>query len=708
MNPEPPRVPTGVPHLDALLAGGLPRGSVSVISGPPGSGKTILAQQIAFANASPTERVLSFNTLSEPTAKTLRYLKPFRFFRADELEASVQFVDLGTILRKDGLDEAAALMTTHLKMVKPSLVIIDSFKVFDDLAASAEQQRKFGYEMAVNLMAWEATALLLGEYGARDFETNPLFSIVDGLFLMSQRELHGENQRFFRAWKLRGTNHSRDEVPFRIQADGVALYDDRVASSSSTPRSSVPAERCKFGVVKVDELLGDGIPRGSTVLLSGMAGTGKTVLSLEFLYRGAVAGERGIFFSFEETPERLIATARGLGWDLAPHLASGHLQLVFVPQPDISIEADVAMMRERIEASGAVRVVVDSVSVFLHKITDAQASREKVFHICSLMQTYGVVALLAADIPSGSEQISRFGVEETVVDGVILLSAVAEGMERERYIEVYKMRNTPHVLGRHNMVIGQGGVAVYPRFAAYDVATSPAPLDTVRLGSGVPGLDEQLGGGLLRRSVTLLSGSAGAGKTTAAIQFVLEGARVGERSLYVTLEEGAEQLCVSAAALGLPLREAVEAGHVEILHLSREQVRGVQFLSVLSDRLRSLDASRVVLDALTQLVSSALGTDELRHLIYRLMLKFKNMGVTTLLTLESNELVTRDGDTQRNLSPIADNLVLLRYAIERSELVPTLTVIKTRGSSHGRGSCHVRVGAGGLRLDPPLDVGQAS
>ena len=190
--PSIPRIETGVRNLDAVFGGGLPKGSVSVISGPPGSGKTILTQQLCFHTASPKNRILYFNTLSEPTAKTLRYLKQFEFFDATKLDQDFHFVDLGVILRSKGLEETSSLLMARIKKIKPAIVVIDSFKTFDDLAHSKEELRKFGYEVFVNLMAWEATALLLGEYGAQEYVTNPLFSVIDGLVTLSQRESSGE------------------------------------------------------------------------------------------------------------------------------------------------------------------------------------------------------------------------------------------------------------------------------------------------------------------------------------------------------------------------------------------------------------------------------------------------------------------------------------------------------------------------------------
>ena len=159
-----PRVETGVHNLDLILNGGLPKGSVTVMSGPPGAGKTTLAQQICFHNASAARRVLSFATLSQPTAKTLQYVQQFSFFDPKKVDGDVQFVDLGALVRTKGLETVSSTILQHLKTVKPDIVVIDSFKAFDDLARSKEELRKFGYEVAVNLMAWETTALILGEY----------------------------------------------------------------------------------------------------------------------------------------------------------------------------------------------------------------------------------------------------------------------------------------------------------------------------------------------------------------------------------------------------------------------------------------------------------------------------------------------------------------------------------------------------------------
>jgi circadian clock protein KaiC len=694
------RITTGVRNLDDLFFGGVPSGSVTVVGGAPGAGKTILTQQICFHNASPERRVLYFSTLSEPTAKTLRYLSQFSFFDAEKLDqGGIQFVDLGVILRKEGLEQASSLIMEQVKKVRPAIVVIDSFKAFDDLSKSREELRKFGYELAVNLMAWETTTFLLGEYGPHDFQTNPLFSIVDALVMASQREQSGEQQRFVQIIKMRGTEHSRDEHSFVITRNGAEVFAPRVTIRREAREPA--AGRLKTGISKFDALLGEGIPRGSSLLIAGVAGTGKTILLLEFVYRGALAGEKGIVFTFEETEERLRASARGLGWQLDREIERKMVEIIFIPQPDIMVEKHLLMMAERVSDFGARRVSVDSVSVFLHKVKDPQISREKTFQLATIVQNVQAVGFFATDIPYGSSQISRFGVEETVVDGVVLLSATEQGLERQRYVEVYKLRNTAHLKGRHNLNIGVGGLQIFPRYnpSGDPIEAPPSVENTRRLGSGVIGLDDLLGGGLLERSVTLISGSAGAGKSTLGLQFIVEGARQHEAGLFVSLEEGPAQISKTAEAIGLPLPQALDASLIQVMYLCRDHVQASQFLAILEDEIRAKKIKRLVLDGASQMAVEGLISEELRQLLYALVTRFKALGVTSMLTLESKSMHSTDTITDHGFSAISDNIILLRYVMTAGEFRPSLAIVKTRGSAHSFSTAFYSIGTGGLRLE---------
>ena len=150
------------------------------------------------------------------------------------------------------------------------------------------------------------------------------------------------------------------------------------------------------------------------------------------------------------------------------------------------------------------------------------------------------------------------------------------------------------------------------------------------------------------------------------------------------------------------MRAAVDKGLIEILYVSREHIRSGQFLTVLADRLKALKASRVVLDAARQMMTEHMAIDEFRHLLYNLVVRFKNLGVTSVLTLETPSLYSTERVTEQGLSPIADNLLLLRYKEAEGRLAPTLTIVKTRGSDHDRGTHSITVAKGGMRVGPSL------
>jgi circadian clock protein KaiC len=291
-----------------------------------------------------------------------------------------------------------------------------------------------------------------------------------------------------------------------------------------------------------------------------------------------------------------------------------------------------------------------------------------------------------------------------VVDGVILLSLTEQGLERQRYLEVYKLRNTAHLKGRHTMSIGPGGITIFPRYTVDGEGAGPPPPVKMgrRVGSGVTGLDPLLGGGLFERSVTLVSGSTGIGKSTLGLQFVAQAVRRNEPALYVSLEEGPAQILETAEVLGLGLSKAIKTGLLEVIYLSREYTQASQFLAILADRIKEKKIKRVVLDSVSHIVAEGRIQEELQQLLFALVARFKGLGATTLLTLESKAMHSTEAITDYGLSPVADNLILLRYSRSPGEIRPTLAVIKTRGSAHDFGTYHYEIGKGGIHIGERL------
>src|SRR6266545_829533 len=175
------RLGTGSAALDAILGGGIPAGSVTVVAGEPGSGKTVFTLQTLFHHARQGKKCLYFTTLSEPALKVIRYMQLFSFFDTRLIEQRIVFADLGSTLRRDGVDKVLAQMIERVESEEPDLVAIDSFKAIHDLFPSAGQGRMFVYDLAVAMAAWGATTLLVGEYTPEDIGVSPEFAIADGI-----------------------------------------------------------------------------------------------------------------------------------------------------------------------------------------------------------------------------------------------------------------------------------------------------------------------------------------------------------------------------------------------------------------------------------------------------------------------------------------------------------------------------------------------
>lgn len=236
----------------------------------------------------------------------------------------------------------------------------------------------------------------------------------------------------------------------------------------------------------------------------------------------------------------------------------------------------------------------------------------------------------------------------------------------------------------------------------------PAPLGSGRLSSGVPGLDPLLGGGLIERSISLVSGSKGVGKTTLGLQYIAAGAAQGEPGLYVSLDNGPEQIAKSAAGFGLAWAGPSASGLIQCSYLSPTNVRASQFFSLLSDQICKQKTRRLVLDGAAYLTRANEPADELREMLLVLVSQFKLLGVTALLLLEADAMYATESMPERGFSSVADNLLLLRYELAEGELRPYLVVANARDSAHDRGAYGYSLDHRGIQVGPRVQPGRSA
>src|SRR5579859_4654355 len=407
-------ISTGLPSLDLILRGGIPSYAVIIIAGTPGTGKTTLAQQILFANAKAGRKSAYLATISESPMKAARYQSNFGFFDASEFGKNVVFLDIGQTIRKEGLSKSLDVISDTLREMQPQVVVIDSFKAIHDLAPSPQEMRTFIYDLAIELSTMQATTLLIGEYAEGDIERLPEFAVADGIIWLYSELRNDQQLRFLRVLKMRGVNHMTGAYNFTIRPDGLEIY----ALGEETIRpDAVRGELIPTGLRELDHLLRGGIPSGAPLLITGAAGTGKSTLSLQYLYQGMVDyDEPGVYFSYEETSEQIIANASHFGWDLRPLIEQGKLRIEYVPLPEVNANEQALRIRATLEAMGARRAVIDSLTMLLHRSERPDLVRQTIYQLTTNFRNAGCTALLISDPPVGTSAISRFGVEESIID----------------------------------------------------------------------------------------------------------------------------------------------------------------------------------------------------------------------------------------------------------------------------------------------------
>ena len=299
------KLPTGVRGLDEILGGGIPEFSFNIIAGKPGCGKTTLAHQIIFANATPKNPGVYFTVLGEPAIKMLRYQQQFSFFDESKMGNAIRFINLSDLVLNKDLDAVLAEIIKQVTALNPSVVVVDSFRTVMRRALVADgemEMQSFIQKLTQFLTSWEATTFLVGEYGEEETQGNPLFTIADGLFWLSQKVERNSVVRKLQILKVRGQGAVPGLHTVRIGVAGLQAF-SRTLGFSADRKKPVGRQRLSMGIPELDKMMGGGVLQGDSLLIAGPSGTGKTALATQFIAAGLRNGEAAIMAIFEERPK---------------------------------------------------------------------------------------------------------------------------------------------------------------------------------------------------------------------------------------------------------------------------------------------------------------------------------------------------------------------------------------------------------------------
>jgi circadian clock protein KaiC len=446
------RVTTGVSALDEVLDGGVPRGSIVFVTGLPGAGKTILCEQMLFANGMTSPSVLYVTTLSEPPVKMLRYTKNFGFFRSDLLERTVHYADIGSALRSGGPEGAVAELETLLKEHRPSFLVLDSFKVFREHFESNKEFRAFASDAMLLLTTWEVTSFLVGEYSLDDVVQQPEFAIADGILHLSGTDEALRQKRYLNVIKMRGADAFLGRHYFEIDESGINLYPRMLPRiQNDGPFSS---ERIGSAIEGMNELMSGGVRVGSTILVSGGSGSGKTITAMSFGVEAARSGLPVLYVTFEEAPDALMQNCAALGWDLNDEVDRRLFTVLHVAPAELDIDRHAVQIKDAVERLKARLVVIDSVTAF-EAVAQGNALRDYIWGLSEHLKRGGITLILTAEAYSFFEQGIGFDQRVSyIADTLILCRLVEEGDRLMRKINVLKMRGSGHDRNLHELRIG--------------------------------------------------------------------------------------------------------------------------------------------------------------------------------------------------------------------------------------------------------------
>jgi len=432
----------------------------------------------------------------------------------------------------------------------------------------------------------------------------------------------------------------------------------------------------------LDEILHAGFPAGRTTLVSGGPGTGKSVLGLEFLYRGAMSGNPGIFLTFEETAESIRQNALTFGWDLAPleqagrfFLMEGRLDPHVILSGDFNLKGLLAVIEGKAKEMGAERIVIDAIDMLMRLFDDPKRQQNEIFALNRWLKDQKVTAVLTTKNLKDTDS-TEYDYLDFMADCVIYLDQRVKEQVTTKRLQVLKYRGSAYSGNEYPFLITDNGIHFNP---ITDIGMHYE--SSQRISSGIPSLDKIVGGGYQTGTCILISGMTGTGKTSLACTFARSACREGQRVLYINYEESLESMSAGMLSLGIDLGPAIKNSALQVMSVMPETTGIEEQLFHILTTVKGFKPNHLVVDAISACKRIA-GEDAAFDFLMRLIDACKKRGITVLLLNQSRSSSEDHELSGIGVSSITDTIITLSLRNTGNELSRILLVRKSRGTRH--------------------------